>query len=305
MACLFAARLSAVSDVLLLGHWPQQMAQLRQHGLWLAHQDGRSTHHTFATVTAAAAAAPVDVALLLVKSWQTKRAAQEAAQLLKPNGTAVTLQNGLGNVETLAAAVGATRAALGVTTLGATLERPGYVRHAGAGDIYLGQAAETETAVAALAGVLRQAGLPASTSGNVLGLAWSKLAINAAINPLTALLRQPNGYLADNAAARRLMMATAREVQAVTAAWHIDLTMADAADAAWQVAQATAVNQSSMLQDVRRGAPTEIEAICGAVVANGRLPGVPTPLNAAWLRLVQQSPVRIFSIEQLQKEVQV
>jgi 2-dehydropantoate 2-reductase len=61
------------------------------------------------------------------------------------------------------------------------------------------------------------------------------------------------------------------------------------------VARATAENRSSMLQDVERGARTEIDALCGAVSREGRHRGVPTPVNQdLWrrVRLREGRPVR-------------
>jgi len=115
-------------------------------------------------------------------------------------------------------------------------------------------------------------------------LLWSKLVINAAINPLTALLRVPNGELLARPSAQSLMDAAAREAAAVARALGRRLTFSDPVAAAQAVAQRTAVNHSSMFQDVQRGAPTEIDAICGAIVAAGEGCGVATPVNRTlWL----------------------
>jgi 2-dehydropantoate 2-reductase len=110
--------------------------------------------------------------------------------------------------------------------------------------------------------------------------------INAAINPLTAILDVPNGELLSSPSARELSAALAREVAAVAKAKGIALTFPDAAVAAEDVARHTAANFSSMLQDARRGALTEIDAICGAIVQAGEDAGVPTPVNATMWKLV-------------------
>jgi 2-dehydropantoate 2-reductase len=118
-------------------------------------------------------------------------------------------------------------------------------------------------------------------------LIWGKLAVNAGINPLTGLLQVPNGYLATNAVARSLMNKAAKETEAVASAQNIALPYADAAEQALQVAQATATNRSSMAQDVARGAPTEIDSICGAIVRFGRELHISTPVNQALLQLIR------------------
>src|SRR5439155_26201812 len=67
---------------------------------------------------------PVDVAIVCVKAQGTSWAADVTKRLLSPNGMAITLQNGLGNFERLADAVG-DRAAVGVIYVGARLDEDG------------------------------------------------------------------------------------------------------------------------------------------------------------------------------------
>ena len=300
MGTLFAAALSQVADVTLLGHWPAQMEMLRQNGVTVEEPNGRLRTITFPTTTNPLDGPPVDIALLLVKSWQTERAAQEAARWLSPTGIAITLQNGLGNDAVLAQQLGQERVAVGVTAQGATLLAPGRLRHAGAGPTHLSLTTETQTAVFQLANWLNQVNFTAHIVDDVDRLVWKKLIVNTAINPLTALLRQPNGFLLTDRHARRLMLATAQETAVVARV--LGVAVGDDAQIAadvQHVARATATNRSSMLQDVSRGAPTEIEAICGAVDRNGRLHNLPTPLNGRWRLLLQQTPVPHLTSAQL------
>jgi 2-dehydropantoate 2-reductase len=288
MGCLFGARLSAVADVALIGRWPEQLAALQNMGLQLVDPDGRSRHYPLCAANKWPKAGPARLALILVKSQQTERAARQAAELLAPDGIALTLQNGLGNLETLAAVVGAHRAAAGVTTQGATVLGPGLVRHAGHGPTHLGRLPDLLTPITAVAELFRQAALETLLVDNVDALIWGKLAVSAAINPLTALLGVANGYLAENRVARTIMLAAAQEVATVAAAEGVTLPYPDAGERALAVAQATAANQSSMLQDVQRGATTEIDAICGAVMRLGRRHQVATPVNEQLWRLIKR-----------------
>ena len=118
-------------------------------------------------------------------------------------------------------------------------------------------------------------------------LIWGKLVINAAINPLTALLRVPNGQLLERPSARRMMSSLAHETAQVASAEKIDLPFKDPIAAAEDVARRTGPNHSSMFQDVLRGAPTEIDAICGAVVKAGQKHQIQTPANWACWNLVK------------------
>jgi 2-dehydropantoate 2-reductase len=128
--------------------------------------------------------------------------------------------------------------------------------------------------------------LQTSITTDVEGLVWGKLAINAGINPLTALLKVRNGFLIENKLARNLMVEAAEETAAVASKLGIALPYESAGEQAIKVARQTAQNYSSMLQDILRQAPTEIDAICGEIVNYGRQIGVPTPINREFQRLI-------------------
>jgi 2-dehydropantoate 2-reductase len=202
---------------------------------------------------------------------------------LAEDSLAVTLQNGLGNDEILAKILGGRRVSRGVTTLGVTLLAPGLVRLGGPGLVTL----EAHPKLSKLEGVLRVAGLDLRIVEDILPDVWSKLVINAAINPLTALLHVKNGELLAIRPARDLMGELARETSLVAQALGVALPFTDPECAVQEVAMRTADNYSSMLQDVLRGALTEVDAINGAVIRNGMEKGVSTPVNQVIWSLVQ------------------
>lgn len=281
LASLFGARLAAAGvDVTMLGAWPEGLAALRTQGVRLVEADGSQRAYPVRAVADPAECRGIPHALVLVKAWQTGRAAQQLAACLPADGLALTLQNGWGNRERLEQALGPDRVALGSTTLGATLLAPGVVRVGGQGPVTLG----SHHRIQPLAELLAAAGFEVRMAEDVAGLAWGKLVINAAINPLTALLRVPNGELLARPAARELLSLAAGEAAAVGLAQGLRLPFDDPVAAAEEVARRTAANHSSMFQDVQRGRPSEIDAICGAVVEAGQRVGVPTPVNRTlWL----------------------
>jgi 2-dehydropantoate 2-reductase len=284
LGCLFAARFAAAGvHVNILGSWPEGLAALKNRGVTLELPDGKKRNYVVSAGSEPHDFAGASYALVLVKAWQTETAAQKLAAGLAVDGVALTLQNGLGNREKLVAVLGGERAAFGVSTNGATLLAPGEVRAGGEGLISIGK----HKRVGPLNDLLNTAGFKTEIVDHVESLAWSKLVINAAINPLTALLNIPNGELLKRPTARAFSAALAREVAAVAAQKEIDLTFTDPVAAAEDVASRTAENISSMLQDVRRGAQTEIDAICGAVVQAGAESGVPTPANETMWQLIK------------------
>lgn len=284
MACLFAARLSASGiPVDMLGTWPEGLQTLQNRGVILVEADGSQRTFPVQASDDPANFAGARYALVLVKSWQTRRAALQLHECLAQDGVALTLQNGIGNRESLAEVLGAPRVALGVTTLGANLLEAGRVLAAGEGVISIGDHFHLDSLIE----LLRDAGFTVKDAPDPDVLLWGKLVINAAINPLTALLRVTNGELLNRPAARSLMVSLTREAAAVAAAQGFRLPYDDPIATVEEVAKHTAANRSSMLQDIQRGTPTEIDAICGAVVRAGEDTGVSTPVNYLVWQLVR------------------
>lgn len=291
MGSLLGAKLGPAGGLVMKGRWADQIDTVRRAGLRLISPDGSVSVHRVPITADLDEVGPVDIALIVEKSYQSAATGALAAAVLKPDGLALTLQNGLGNLETLQSILGAERTTLGVTSEGATMIRAGLVRHAGRGMTHFGRGEQLGAPQVAWLERLRvrfeEAEFQTQTVGNTVGLQWGKLAVNAAINPMTALLRVPNGFLLDYPELRAIMSAAATEVAEVAAALGITLPYPDAAERAFEVAAATAGNHSSMLQDVMRGAPTEIEAICGGVVSEAEIAGVDVPMNRCLHSLIR------------------
>ena len=284
LATLFAARLSQAGNyITMLGTWKDGLDALRKNGARLVDANGDEYQFEVDATDDPRAAIGAKYAIVLVKAWQTERAARQLAECLAHGGLAVTLQNGLGNRETLVESLGADRVALGTITVGATLLGPGLVRAGGEGIISI----ERNQSLGPIEEALTKAKFKVNIVEDAQSLVWGKLVINAAINPLTALLRVPNGKLLERPSAREMMGVLAREAANVAGAERIQLPFSDPIAAAEDVARKTAGNQSSMLQDVLRNAPTEIDAICGAVVKAARKYQIETPANWTCWQLVK------------------
>ena len=283
LACIFAARLSSSGiAVTMLGSWPEGLAALRQYGVRLLDLDG--TRHQYAVEVKDGSAARGDFlyCLVLVKSWQTEMVANQLGICLSAHGVVLTLQNGLGNAEILKAALTPERVLLGVTTVAARMLEPGYVQCTGSGKVFLG----AHPHLGGVPDLLQKAGFLVELVPDPVSLLWGKLVINAAINPLTALLRVANGTLLERPAARELLGQAAQEAASVARIQGITLPYPDPVLAVEEVVRNTSANNSSMLQDVLRSAVTEIEAINGAIVRIGEHLGVPTPIHRMLWQLV-------------------
>ncbi len=282
---LFGFYLAEQAELVLVDAWPAHVAAITAHGL-RCERDGRHSRRAVTVTLDPSTAFPADVALVLVKARQMAWAISACKRALAPYGVAYTLQNGLGNYELLADALGPARAGQGVTTLGATLLEPGAIRHAGMGPTILGASPALDLAEA-LAELLNTCGLPTTVSEQITSLVWGKLLVNVGINALTALLRVPNGALVTTSSARALLTALVEEAATVAAVAGVALPYKDPVAHVLAVAEATASNQSSMLQDILRSVPSEVGVINGAIAREGARLGVATPLNAALTALVE------------------
>lgn len=276
MACLFGARLSAVAEVTLLGTWKEAVHAIRDRGILVEGPGGTETARVRARFVDEA---PVraDLAFVLVKSWQTKGVAAQLDRYLTATGLAVSLQNGLGNVEVLGP-----RACAGSTGMGATVLAPAHVRIGGTGPTL---AAAPEHVIS----LLRSAGFDAlgCRREEVDSMLWSKLCVSCGINAVTGLLEVENGKLLETVGTHVLMETAAVECARVARAKGIGLSFRDPAARVREVARNTAENRSSMYQDLLRSAPTEGDAIYGSVVREATLHGIDVPVNRILWTLIQ------------------
>jgi 2-dehydropantoate 2-reductase len=282
LGSLIGALLSKQNDVTLVGR-KEHVSSIQAEGL-------RISGHTemlarLSAVERVEDLSGYDYVFLTVKSYDTKSAMRSLGEL-PGSSTVVTMQNGLGNLETIAEYANSVIG--GTTSHGAMLRGPGDVVHAGTGDtvagIYKGVSEET---LDSLAGELTACGMMTNTTENLSGEVWAKAIVNAGINPLTAILGARNGYLLDNAQVTRMLENVCKEAVEVATMCEIPLPEDDLVERTTRVARMTAQNMSSMLQDVVSKRRTEISSITGVIVSRGDDRGVPTPLNSALLAVVK------------------
>jgi 2-dehydropantoate 2-reductase len=288
IGCLFAARLKRAGNEVLLVHNDRKVvSQIRKNGIRVREQDGKTLRVAIPIVKGPANLRGVDLVLFTVKAYSTEEAAFQHRNKVRPGSTFLTLQNGLGNLETLGRFFGKGRVVAGSTTEASLLLRPGFVVHAGKGKTVIGE--ENGPLWGRASDVLRTlivAGFNASLTRNVRGVIWSKAIINSAINPVSALTRLRNGELADAEGIRELMLDVIHEGLQVSRATRVNLEPKDVVRLLFRILHATALNQSSMLQDVERRRKTEIRQLNGAIVKYGQTMGVSTPNNALLTYLV-------------------
>ncbi|MGD9947080.1 MAG: ketopantoate reductase family protein [Desulfobulbus sp.] len=291
MGGLFASLLAPLASVCLITTNTAHADAINQSGFLLTELDGNTT-----SVSVRAISQPAlyhqraDLILICTKAGATEAAAHTAKAVLADRGLVLTLQNGLGNLERIGAVVGPQRATAGTTAQAATLLGPGHIRHAGQGSTVLAPARgfpDQGRKLIPIAELFNRAGIITSITEDIDALLWSKLIVNVGINALTALLRIPNGALLLSPASEQLMFEAVDEALAVAKVLKINIDFDIQQERVRQVCELTRNNRASMLQDILRGRPTEIDVINGTIVAKGIEASIPTPVNQTLTRLIK------------------
>lgn len=276
-----AALAEAGSEVWLVSRNRAHVDAIRARGLEVRTDHGERTVRVDAAVDCAGLA-PVDLLIVLVKSFDTRKAIEAAMPAVGEHTIVMSLQNGLGHEEVLGAVVGRERLIAGRTYVGGQLLAPGIVLAGTRGKRTIvgeldGRITERVRAVAA---EFERAGLATTASDNILGTIWDKLLVNAATGALAGITRLPYGRLYAVPEVEATAIAAVTEGMAVARAAGIAISYADPREPWLAAGKGLPFDfKASILQSLERGSVTEIDWINGAVVREGRRLGVPTPVN--------------------------
>jgi len=263
LGSLLGGVLAREHTVTLVGRDPH-VAAVRESGLRV---EGAFDATTAPAATTDGTDLSGDLALVTVKAFDTPDAADALAT--GSFDAVCSLQNGMGNEDTLAAALDCEVLA-GTATSGAILREPGVVECTGRGEVVVGAADGGTSAIAdRLAAAFDDVGFDAAAVADMPRRLWTKLAVNAGINAVTALARVDNGAVLSGDA-NDLARTAARETARVARAREVPLSNREALSRVEAVADGTASNVSSMRQDVEAGRRTEVDAINGYVVDAAR-----------------------------------
>jgi 2-dehydropantoate 2-reductase len=279
--------LEAGLDVVLVERDPEEVRFVQDNGLWLEGVTGERLLRP-KIVCQPLDGVSVDLVLVLVKSYDTRAAADAVKQVLAPEGVVLTLQNGIGNFETLNDAFPG-RVLLGTTTTGAMTIGRGRFRHTGFGQTHFGEPdGSIRDRTRTVEGVLAKMNTgPVHVVDNAVGCVWSKLIINAAINAPATLLRVRNGDLPASESGRQLIHDIVEECLSIVQAKGIQLIVDDPEARVIAVCEGTAPNINSMFQDILAGRRTEIDFINGSLARHADALGIPAAVNRALTLLIK------------------
>ena len=273
-------------DVTLIDPREDHVSLIQRDGLIVEGVRGRHVIRVPAH-TSHAGLPPADFAVVFTDANATAEAARTAAQVLKREGFALTLQNGIGNVEALTAALGEARVVAGVTMNSGALSEPGRVAYTNAGVTSIGELDGRTTArIEEVARMLNKAGIETVVIADPMAHIWSKFVLNCAINPLTAITGLRSGEMYRTPEVNALQDRVIDEILMVVERKGVRLAEPDPRKKIKDHCRKR-YNRPSMMQHVEQGRRTEIDALNGALVREAKALGLAVPYNEAVVAVVK------------------
>ncbi|HDP26036.1 MAG TPA: ketopantoate reductase family protein [Deltaproteobacteria bacterium] len=227
-----------------------------------------------------------DVVLLCVKSYLTSAVIRQTLPFIRDDSLVISIQNGLGNWEAIAREIGWNRTIGARIIFGAEIESPGRARVTVYADkVLLGSPCRAlpDKRLEQVSQELNASGIPTEITGDIEAALWAKVLYNCALNPLGAILNQPYGFLLTVDEIKFVLYRVICEIFDVARAKGVHLPYASSDEYFSVLVEKqlppTATHRSSMLQDIEKGRPTEIDALNGAISIYGKELHVPTPTN--------------------------
>jgi len=273
-------------DVTLIDPRADHVDRIQRYGLIVEGVRGRHVVRLPAH-TSHAGLPPADFTVIFTDANATKDAARTAAQVLVPDGFALTLQNGIGNVEALTAELGAGRVVAGVTMNSGALPEPGRAVYTNAGLTSIGELDGRNTSrLDEVARMLNAAGIETQVIAEPMAQIWSKFVLNCAINALTAITGLRSGEMYRTPEVNALQDRVIDEILMVVEGKGVRLAEPDPRKKIKAHCRVR-YNRPSMMQHIEQGRRTEIDALNGALVREAKALGLAVPYNEAVVAVVK------------------
>ena len=267
---------------------------LHIEGIWGKHHVTNIKGYSSLNEIARSEGRTFDLTLLTVKSYYTIHIILNYIHTILKSILTVSLQNGLGNLEAIADMLGKDKTMGGRVIFGAELVEPAMVKVTVYADkVMLGslKGGVPFEKVKEIAKLFDNSGIPTSNTEHIEKFIWGKVLYNCTLNPLSCLLEVNYGKLLENQQTKTIMEDIIRELFKVIHGKKVlvDWNQADEyiKELFEHLIPVTHDHFSSMLQDIRTGKKTEIDALNGKVLAMAEEMGLDPPLNRVVTSLVK------------------
>jgi 2-dehydropantoate 2-reductase len=282
MGSIYAALLaSGGHDVTAIDTWGAHVDAMNTKGLRVEGASGDRTVKVKATKNARDVK-DADLVIIATKDDGVTAAAHDALAIAKDTAPILTIQNGLGSADKVAAVVGEKRIMMGVVGgFGASMKGPGHAHHNGMEFVRLGEMA------GGLKKAWEQGGFKVLAFDDIHKMVWEKLLCNCTYSGPCAMTGLRVGEIQASPQGWSIAAACATEAFHVARARGIKLDFTDPVRYVWDFGQKIPGSRPSMLLDHLAGRPAEIDNINGAIPREGAKYGVATPVNSVVVAMLK------------------
>jgi len=269
------------NDVLLVDKWDEHIHEINCHGLTVINEEGRKISKVKAT-RPEETTKKVELLIVFTKAMDTDSMLSSCKKIIGEKTRVLTLQNGLGNIETLEKYVTQDRVLAGVTTFGTELIGPGKIQALGSGAVQITQAdGKITEEVQQIAAIMNDAEMNAEVSANALTSIWNKVAFNCVLNTVCTLMNDTVSAVGNYSQVNEVIEAIIEEIILVAEKEEIRLNKEEITNMITEVfdPRMSGNHLPSMVQDMENGRKTEIDYLNGAIVSKGEQHDIPVPIN--------------------------
>jgi len=279
----------AGNEVLLVDKWEEHIQTINNHGLTVISEEGKKTISIKALRPEETTEA-VQLLIVFTKAMDTDAMLASCENLIGKGTLVLTLQNGLGNIETLEKYVPRDRVIAGVTTFGTELLGPGKIQALGSGSVQITQVDGKETKeIQQIAKIMNEAGMNAEVSADALISIWNKVAFNCVLNTLCTLMHDTVRAVGSYSQINKVIEDIVGEIILVAEKEGVRLDKEEITNMITEVfdPRMSGNHLPSMVQDMENGRKTEIDYLNGAIVRKGEQYGIPVPVNRMITHLIK------------------
>jgi 2-dehydropantoate 2-reductase len=276
-------------SVTLIEVLKERVQLIDKEGLWLQWPDGKRTHKRISITSNVREVGVKDVVMVAVKGYHTRSAIESALPIIGDDTIVLSVQNGLGNLETMAQVVGPEKVVGGITAHSGMPVSMNEVRYVGGLGPLLVIGPYDGVSRPGFENMVKQfnaVGLDVQSTPDINSVIWKKLIANVSTNVVAALTGLTGDTAVKHEPSVKIIGALSQELAQVAHAKGIDFPeLENPLDFSLKAFASTKDNRVSMLQDVEAGRPTEIGNLNEVIVSEGHRLNIPTPYNEAvsWL----------------------
>ena len=290
MGCRYGIALhKAGAEVWLYDVWKEHINKINEHGL-IVHDGDNILNFKINAASEIEKIPKPDVVIIFTKSMHTENALVDALKIMDNKTIILTLQNGLGNIEIISKYINKENIIAGVTNYASDLVAPGEIEAKGSGITKMMPLGEySKEAVHEIHDLLNAGGIITKISREVMTDVWEKVAFNAALNTLTTLTFLTVGDLGRTSEGFEMAKTVSSEVIMVANKIGINASIEKVHETIESVfnPEMSGEHKTSMLQDRLAKKKTEIEAICGAVIAEAQKSDIAVPYTETIYKLIK------------------